>query len=57
MSFLVVTGNNTFACTYEGDDHCLLSHDSDSDSDDPSEAWDRVSGNGFTADNTMNNGE
>ena len=48
----MVVGENTFTCSYEGDEDCLLSDD-----DSASETWQIVNGNGFATDNTMNNGQ
>jgi len=53
---LAVVGRSTFACTFE--EHidrptdCLLSNDATAN-----ETWEVVDGNGFVADNTMNNGQ
>ena len=48
----VVTGRETFACTFEESAPCLLTDDYTSSK----EIWDIVDGRGIVADNTLNSG-
>jgi len=48
----VVTGRETFACTFEEDASCLLKNDDTNNK----EMWDIDDGHGLVKDNTLNNG-
>jgi len=48
----VVTGRETFVCTFEKSESCLLTNDHTSNN----EMWNTVDGRGAVADNTLRSG-